>query len=136
MRPDAKAAISRGVPKTILVVDDEQMLREAVADALRDEGYVALEGADGREAVEIFARERPDLVLMDVMMPTLDGRDALRLMRSAQVVALVPVVMMSAAVPPAMLDPAIAGFLAKPFDLDQLLALVAELIGRPTPPPR
>ena len=121
--------------KTILVVDDESMLREAVADALRDEGYVALEGADGREAVELFDRERPDLVLMDVMMPRLDGREALRLIRSAQPVATIPVVMMSAAVPPALLDPAIAGFLAKPFDLDQLLALVAKLIGHPAPLP-
>lgn len=117
--------------KTVLVVDDEPMLREAVADALRDEGYVALEGANGREAVELFSREAPDLVLMDVMMPTLDGREAYRLLRGAQLRSPVPVVMMSAAVPPHLLDPTIAGFLAKPFDLDQLLDLVAELIGHP-----
>jgi len=118
-------------PKTVLVVDDEPMLREAVADALRDEGYVTLEGADGREAVELFTSAHPDLVLMDVMMPTLDGREAYSLIRSAQPRRLIPVVMMSAAVGPHLLDASIAGYLAKPFDLDQLLDLVAELIGQP-----
>ena len=121
-----------GAGKRVLVVDDEPMLREAVADALRDEGYVTLEGSDGREAVELFARERPDLVLMDVMMPVLDGRQALAQIRSAQPRPATPVVMMSAAVGPDLLDGSIAGYLAKPFDLDRLIQLVIELIGRPT----
>lgn len=124
--------MTRDARKRILIVDDEPMLREAVADALRDEGYVALEGADGREAVELFARERPDLVLMDVMMPVLDGRQALQLIRSAQPRPPTPVVMMSAAVGPEVLDPSIAGYLAKPFDLDRLVDLVVGLIG-PSP---
>ena len=123
--------MTRGATKRILVVDDEPMLREALADALRDEGYVTLEGADGREAVELFARERPDLVLMDVMMPVLDGRQALALIRSAQPRPPTPVVMMSAAVGPELLDASIAGYLAKPFDLDRLIQLVGDLIGRP-----
>jgi len=123
--------VTRGATKRILVVDDEPMLREALADALRDEGYVTLEGADGREAVELFARERPDLVLMDVMMPVLDGRQALALIRSAQPRPPTPVVMMSAAVGPELLDASIAGHLAKPFDLDRLIQLVGDLIGRP-----
>ncbi len=123
--------MTRGATKRILVVDDEPMLREALADALRDEGYVTLEGADGREAVELFARERPDLVLMDVMMPVLDGRQALALIRSAQSRPPTPVVMMSAAVGPDLLDASIAGYLAKPFDLDRLIQLVGDLIGRP-----
>ncbi len=132
MTADTTAA--RAGLKTILIVDDEPMLREAVADALRDEGYVALEGADGREAVELFARERPDLVLMDVMMPVLDGRQALALIRSAQSRSPTPVVMMSAAGGPELLDASIAGYLAKPFDLDRLVELVVALIGHPPRP--
>ena len=127
----ADTVTARAGLKTILIVDDEPMLREAIADVLRDEGYIALEGSDGREAVELFARERPDLVLMDVMMPILDGRQALALIRSAQSRPPTPIVMMSAAVGPAMLDASIAGYLAKPFDLDRLVDLVIELIGRP-----
>ena len=117
--------------KRVLVVDDEPMLREAVADALRDEGYVALEGSDGREAVELFTSERPDLVLMDVMMPVLDGRQAVAQIRSVQPHPPTPIVMMSAAVGPELLDSSIAGYLAKPFDLDHLVDLVVGLIGRP-----
>ncbi len=117
--------------KRILIVDDEALLREALAHALRDEGYVTLEAANGREAVERVASERPDLVLMDVMMPVLDGRQALQLIRSAQSRAATPVVMMSAAVGREFLDASIAGYLAKPFDIDHLVQLVVTLIGRP-----
>lgn len=117
--------------KRILIVDDEPMLREALAHALRDEGYVTLEAADGREAVERVASERPDLVLMDVMMPVLDGRQALSLIRAAQPRDATPIVMMSAAVGREALDASIAGYLAKPFDIDHLLQLVVALIGRP-----
>ena len=126
--------MTRDGAKRVLIVDDESMLREAVADALRDEGYEALEGSDGREAVELFTSERPDLILMDVMMPVLDGRQAVAQIRSAQSRPETPIVMMSAAVGPELLDPSIAGYLAKPFDLDHLVDLVVELIGHPTPP--
>jgi CheY-like chemotaxis protein len=81
--------------------------------------------------LEIMARERPDLVLMDVMMPGVDGRDAYRQLRSRPENRDVPVVMMSAAVQSHRLDPSIAGFMAKPFDLTHLIELVVRLIGHP-----
>ena len=117
--------------KTVLIVDDETVLREVVGDVLRDEGYAAVLAADGREALDLLASERPDLVLMDVMMPGLDGREAYLAMRSHPDLPAVPVVMTSAAVGPDRLDPSIAGYLPKPFDLDRLLDLVASLIGPP-----
>jgi CheY-like chemotaxis protein len=117
--------------KTVLVVDDEPMLRTIVREILHEEGYAVIEAADGRVMLEIMARERPDLVLMDVMMPGLDGRDAYRQLRSRPEHSDIPVVMMSAAVPAHGLDPSIAGFMAKPFDLIQLIDLVVRLIGRP-----
>ena len=117
--------------KTVLVVDDEPVLRTIVREILHEEGYAVIEAADGRVMLEIMARERPDLVLMDVMMPGLDGRDAYRQLRSRPEHSDIPVVMMSAAVPAHGLDPSIAGFMAKPFDLTQLIDLVVRLIGRP-----
>jgi len=126
-----RTTVTPGTAQRILIVDDEALLREALAYALRDEGYVTLEAANGREAVERVASERPDLVLMDVMMPVLDGRQALHLIRSAQPWAMTPVVMMSAAVGRELLDASIAGYLAKPFDIDRLIQLVVTLIGRP-----
>ena len=117
--------------KTVLVVDDEPVLRAVVREILHEEGYAVIEAADGHVMLEIMTRERPDLVLMDVMMPGVDGREAYRQLRSRPEYHEVPVVMMSAAVEPHGLDPSIAGFMAKPFDLNQLVDLVARLIGRP-----
>ena len=117
--------------KTVLVVDDEPVLRAIVREILHEEGYAVIEAADGRAMLEITARERPDLVLMDVMMPGIDGREAYRQLRSRPEHRDIPVVMMSAGVRPIRLDPSIAGFMAKPFDLTQLVELVARLIGRP-----
>jgi two-component system phosphate regulon response regulator PhoB len=117
--------------KTVLVVDDEPVLRAIMREILNEEGYTVIEATDGRVMLEILARERPDLVLMDVMMPGVDGREAYRQLRSRPEHRDVPVVMMSAAVQPDGLDPSIAGFMAKPFDLNQLVDLVVHLIGRP-----
>jgi two-component system, OmpR family, response regulator MprA len=102
-----------------------------VREILHEEGYAVIEAADGQVMLEIMARERPDLVLMDVMMPGVDGREAYRQLRARREHQDIPVVMMSAAVPSHGLDPSIAGFMAKPFDLTQLLDLVVSLIGRP-----
>ena len=79
--------------------------------------------------LDLLAGKRADLVLLDVMMPGGDGREAYRQLRAREDLPDVPVVMMSAAVQPDGLDPSIAAFLRKPFDLDHLLALVADLIG-------
>ena len=117
--------------KTVLVVDDEPVLRTIVREILHEEGYAVIEAADGRVMLEMMAKERPDLVLMDVMMPGIDGREAYRQLRLHPEHRDVPVVMMSAGVRPIKLDPSIAGFMAKPFDLSQLVELVARLIGHP-----
>jgi CheY-like chemotaxis protein len=117
--------------KTILVVDDEPILRTIVREILHEEGYAVIEAEDGQVMLEVMARERPDLVLMDVMMPGVDGRDAYRQLRSRPENRDVPVVMMSAAVESHGLDPSIAGFVPKPFDITDLIALVVRLIGHP-----
>ncbi len=115
---------------TILVVDDEPLIRDLVAALLRDEGYAVVTAADGHTALEIFRRDLPDLVLMDVMMPRLDGRTAFRAMREHADAQQIPVILMSAAAHPTELERGIAAFVRKPFDLNQLLTLVARLLGR------
>lgn len=115
--------------KTILLVDDEPAILETLAGMLTDEGYRCVTATDGKEGLETLAKERPDLVITDVMMPALDGRDLLRAMRADAQLREIPVIMMSAA-------PGIEGvdrldhdaFLAKPFDFDRLLATVARLV--------
>ena len=117
--------------KTVLVVDDEPVLRILVREILQEEGYAVIDAADGRSMLEVLDGVHPDLVLMDVMMPGVDGREAYQILRSRTDLPNLPVVMMSAAVQPSKLDPSISAFLRKPFDLTELLELVARLIGPP-----
>lgn len=114
----------------VLVVDDEPTLRTVVAELLRDEGYAVVAVGDGAAALAALAEVVPDLVLMDVMMPGMDGRAAYLAMRAHPAGAALPIVFASAGADPADL-PADAVFLRKPFDLDDLLALVARLAGPP-----
>ena len=114
---------------TIRVVDDEPTIRALVVAVLRDEGYAAVGAADGREALAALERDGPDLVLMDVMMPGLDGPGAYLAMRTRPQGLAVPVVLMSAAIDPNRLPDGVAAFLPKPFDLDQLLGLVVRVLA-------
>ena len=114
----------------ILVVDDEPAIRELIVAVLEDEGYQAIGAGSGSRALELLPEERPDLVLMDIMMPEMDGREALRRMREQPELAAIPVVMMSAAFAPDRVGQRVAAFLPKPFDLDYLLETVAHILAQ------
>lgn len=60
-------------PKTVLLVEDEVMFRRSVASYLKDSGYRVVEAGNGREGLEVFAIERPDVVITDLRMPEMDG---------------------------------------------------------------
>ena len=119
--------------RKILVVDDEPDIRQIAEMALRyGSDWTVLTAADGAEAVAVAARERPDAIVLDVMMPELDGPGMVRSLRAAPELVDVPIVLMSAADGAAPLDPTIAAFIPKPFDLDDLLAVVARSLRPPT----
>jgi DNA-binding response OmpR family regulator len=114
---------------TILVVDDEPEILEMLSLLLDSEGYRPLTALSGAAALELLARERVDLVLLDIMMPELDGLELLGRLRADPALAAHRVVMLTAkndldALARA-LDSGADGFVAKPFDLDALLELVA-----------
>ena len=113
----------------ILVVDDEPTLLVLVAELLREEGgHTVVTARDGEEALEVFTRETPDLVLMDVMMPGMDGQGAYRAIRAEPEGAAARIVLMSASHTLGDLDPGLDGFLAKPFHVADLLALVDRVL--------
>jgi len=116
---------------TVLVVDDEPTLRSILVDVLVDEGYAVVTARDGQEALEIFARDAPDLVLMDVMMPRMDGPTAVRALRALPNGTTVPIVLASAVMSSNGVDLRIDGFLRKPFELDDLLQLIGRLVDVP-----
>ena len=112
--------------KTVLVVDDERDLLSAVSGVLGDEGYQVVECTDGKHALEYLARHRPDLALIDVMMPIVDGRELLARVRQDARLDGLPVVMMSAVDAPDLDRGPITGFLKKPFHLRRLLEVVRQ----------
>ena len=77
----------------ILIADDEQLMRKLVIDFLKPEGYEILEASDGKEALEIYDKEHPDLILLDVMMPGYDGWTVCREIRRESTV---PIMMLTA----------------------------------------
>ncbi|MBC8464879.1 MAG: response regulator [Parcubacteria group bacterium] len=81
--------------KKILVVEDEKPLRRAVCDTLIHEGFVALEAKDGQEGVTQAITHKPDLILMDILMPNMDGRAALKEIRANPATEQIPVVMLT-----------------------------------------
>jgi CheY-like chemotaxis protein len=112
----------------VMVVDDEAAIRDLLSTVLTDEGYEVTTAAGGHEALERAPSERPDVMLVDLMMPGLDGRQLVRRMRELPVMAGVPTVMMSAAVRTMTLQEGVVDFLAKPFDLEELLEAIRKAL--------
>jgi two-component system, OmpR family, response regulator VicR len=108
----------------ILVADDEQPVREFIALVLGDSGHHTVLASNGRHALELMAKERPDLVISDVMMPLMSGVELCRHLKGAADTAAIPVILMTSAGVDVARDAAYDGFLAKPFDLDVMEALV------------
>lgn len=115
----------------ILIVDDEFGILEVVRDLLSDEGYPTAIALNGAEALAMMNRERPSMVLLDYMMPVLNGPGLMEAMRKDPALRDVPVVLMSASNPDRWRHLACAAFLPKPFSLEQLLDVVGRLAGPP-----
>ena len=79
-----------------MVVDDNPTLRELITVQLQASGYKVIEAKDGREAVKLVGRGCPDLILMDIQMPIMDGLDATRLIRSIRELCQMPIIAFSA----------------------------------------
>jgi CheY-like chemotaxis protein len=114
----------------LLIVDDEVAILEALTDILSVEGYEVATAANGAEGLKRAGEERPDLILLDLMMPVMDGQEMLRRLKESQDLRNIPVVVMSAGrVTKAELQG--SRFLAKPFELDDLLDTVSAELNRP-----
>ena len=116
----------------VLVVDDQEEMRQLVRAPLEAQGYSIIEAARGAEAVQLARYAQPALITLDVMMPELDGYDVLRLLKADPLTRDIPVIFLSAAQPePNAPTGDAAGYLLKPVAAPELLAAVGRLIGPP-----
>jgi two-component system response regulator RegX3 len=116
---------------SVLVVDDEPAFREGLRQALKQEGFLVFLAADGEEALEVWRAEKPDLVLLDVMLPRISGIDVCREIRSVDDT---PVIMVSAR--NEEIDAVVAlevgadDYVAKPYRVRELVARMRTLLRR------
>ena len=119
----------------ILVADDDKSVRESLVRALTLEGYGVVAANDGAKALDLVKSERPDVVVLDVMMPAVDGLTVCRVLRAEK--NRVPVLMLTARTETsdrvAGLDAGADDYLPKPFALEELLARLRALLRRTLP---
>ena len=136
--PAGSPAAGRATRKRILVVDDERDLVELIAYNLRRNGYDVLTAHDGQAALELARRQPPDLVLLDLMLPGIDGTEVARQLRADPNTAHVPVIMLTAKSEEIDVVVGLAlgadDYITKPFSMKILLARLVTVLRRSESP--
>jgi two-component system, chemotaxis family, chemotaxis protein CheY len=109
----------------LLVVEDDEDIRSVMSEALESEGYEVARACDGGDALRCARQRRPDLILLDLMMPRMDGWTFRAEQQADEALSDIPVVIVSAIAPADAAGLGAAAHLQKPFDLDDLMAVVA-----------
>jgi two-component system response regulator MprA len=121
-----------GMAPRVLLVDDDRAIRESLARALDLEGYEVLTAADGAAALDVTRQQHPDAIVLDVMMPSVDGLTVCQVLRFEQ--DRTPILLLTARTETtdrvAGLDAGADDYLSKPFELDELLARIRALLRR------
>ena len=114
--------------KTILIVEDNEKNMKLVRDILRHNGHETIEAPTGGEGVRLASEKKPDLILMDIQLPDIDGIEALRRIREARSLDAVPVIAVSASVMPddhrKIIESGFDAFVTKPINLKSFLDTV------------
>lgn len=128
---------------TVLVVDDQELVRSAIAAALKKEGYIILQATNGAEGLKAALQQVPHLVITDTVMPRMDGMEMFRALQSNVATRHIPVIALSsralAEEEARLLDLGYFDFIAKPINQVRLVARVKRALrsvyGQPIPPP-
>jgi two-component system cell cycle response regulator DivK len=118
--------------KRILLVEDSEDSRFSLSKLLQLEGYIVLEAADGVQAIQIATRERPDLILMDLSLPVVDGLTAARTIREAPELAGTPIIALSghdaADFGSDAEEAGFTNYATKPVDFDALIVMLSKYL--------
>ncbi|MBK9426062.1 MAG: Hpt domain-containing protein [Gammaproteobacteria bacterium] len=133
--PSGSAVATPAVATTIVVVDDSVTVRKATSRLLERHGYRVLTARDGLEAMQLLQEVRPDLMLLDIEMPRMDGFEVARQVRASEPLRTLPIAMITSRTGDKHREKALAlgvnRYLGKPYQEDVLLAAVQELLAKP-----
>ena len=131
LRIDTAPTGRQDMPKTILVVDDKASLRTMVKAYLTEQGFRVVTAADGQEALFVAREERPDLILLDIMMPKIDGYEFIRIFGKEQET---PIILLTAKLEETDkvlgLEMGADDYITKPFGMRELLARIRAVLRR------
>ena len=121
--------------KRVLIVDDEAMNRDVIAKILSKERFFILEAANGKEALEILKKDNIDLVLIDIMMPVMDGFETIEVIRMQSCYDKVPLIAVTALndnqTIQKVLELGVSSYISKPFVLSELVKSVKTVLKIP-----
>jgi CheY-like chemotaxis protein len=119
--------------KKILVVDDEPDLLKVTVLRLKKTGYEVYSSTDGQEVFDIVSRVVPDLIILDVYLPTLNGDEVTKILKKDDKLKHIPIILISATtgtLDERAMESGAEGYLTKPFDPEDLLGMVKKFIGQ------
>jgi len=118
--------------KIVLIVEDDPNSRKLIRDLLQVSGYTTLEATDGEQGVTLAKDKRPDLILMDIQLPVMDGLEATRILKADKKTREIPIVALTAYAMEGdeerILQAGCEGYLPKPIDVQELLKKVPEYL--------
>lgn len=115
--------------KTIMIVDDEDDIRATVKLILLKEGYSVIEAVNGDDALKKLKKEKPDLILMDIMMPGKPVKEVVKLIKDTKIAYLSVVRTSEAEKEELLKNKNIVDFIQKPFDIKELIIRIKKIIG-------
>ncbi len=119
--------------KTILIVEDDPKNLELFRDLLQVSGYKTVEATDGKQGIELARAKKPDLILMDIQLPRMDGLEATRILKADATTSNVPVIALTAYAMKGdkerILEAGCDGYLAKPINTDEFLRDMAKYLS-------
>lgn len=119
------------MPHTILIVDDEPVARTLAQKRIAEQGYNVITAANGEEALAVLETTRPDLILLDVEMPKMNGYTFMGELATKNLNPRIPVIVLTAheEMGPIFKRHGVRGYLIKPLNIDDVVAKIKELIG-------